>query len=41
MELLGLERRKLKPLVYDEVVRKDLKLLEVDEDLLLQIQNDK
>lgn len=41
MELLGLERRKLKPLVYDEIVRKDLKLLEVDDDILQQIQDNK
>ena len=41
MELLGLERRILKPLVYDEIVRKDLKLLEVDDDILQQIQDDK
>ena len=41
MELLGLEKRKLKPLVFDEIVRKDLKLLEVDDDLLQQIQDNK
>ena len=37
MDLLGLEKKKLKPLVYDEVVRKDLVLLEVDADLLEKI----
>jgi hypothetical protein len=38
MDLLGLHPRKLKPLAYAEVVRKDLKLLEVDDELLGEIE---
>ncbi len=41
MELLGIEKRKLKPLVYDEIVRKDLKLLEIDDDMLQQIKENR
>lgn len=39
MDLLKLEKKSLKPLVYDEVVRKDLKLLEIDDEILQQIES--
>lgn len=41
MDLLSLKKRDLKPLVYDEVVRKDFTLLEVDAELLQEIQNER
>lgn len=41
MELIGLRKGQLTPLMYDEIVRKDLKLLEVDPDILHEIESER
>ena len=41
MDRLGLQKGKLKPLVYGEIVRKDLKLLELDDSMLKELENGK
>ena len=41
MDLLGLEDGRARPMAYDAVVRKDFKLLEMNDELLEDILHDR